>query len=134
MRVFLDTNVLVSAFATRGLCADVLREVLTAHELVVSRPLLSELDQVLKKKIKMPTRLVSEVVEFLKQERPLYDAGTLPRVKIKDRSDLRIVSSALEGDADVFVTGDKELAALRRVRGLQILSPRAFWELLKRPH
>ncbi len=134
MRVFLDTNVLVSAFATRGLCADVLREVLAIHELVVSRPLLSELDQVLKKKLKMPTRLVSEVVEFLKQERPLYDAGTLPRVKIKDRSDLRILSSALEGDADVFVTGDKELAALRRVRGLQILSPRAFWELLKRPH
>ena len=134
MRVFLDTNVLVSAFATRGLCADVLREVLAAHHLVVSRPLLSELDQVLKKKLKMPTRLVLEVVEFLKQEWPLYDAGTLPRVKIKDRSDLRILSSALEGDADVFVTGDKELAALRRVRGLQILSPRAFWELLKRRH
>jgi len=134
MRVFLDTNVLVSAFATRGLCADVLREVLAVHKLVVSRPLLSELDQVLKKKLKMPTRLVSEVVEFLKQEQPLYDAGTLPRVKIKDRSDLRILSSALEGDADVFVTGDKELAALRRIRGLQILSPRAFWELLKRPH
>ncbi len=134
MRVFLDTNVLVSAFATRGLCADILREVLAVHELVVSRPLLSELDQVLKKKLKMPTRLVSEVVEFLKQEQPLYDAGTLPRVKIKDRSDLRILSSALKGDADVFVTGDKELATLRRVRGLQILSPRAFWELLKRPH
>jgi len=134
MRVFLDTNVLVSAFATRGLCADVLREVLAAHELVVSRPLLSELDQVLKKKLKMPPRLVSEVVEFLKQEKPLYDAGTLLRIKIKDRSDLRILSGALEGDADVFVTGDKELAALRRVRGLQILSPRAFWELLKRPH
>ena len=96
--------------------------------------MLSELDQVLKKKLKMPARVVSEVVEFLKQERPLYDAGTLPRVKIKDRSDLRIFSSALEGDADVFVTGDKELAALRRVRGLQFLSPRAFWELLKRPH
>ncbi len=29
MKVFLDTNVLVSAIATRGLCADVLREVST---------------------------------------------------------------------------------------------------------
>ena len=132
MRVFLDTNVLVSAFATRGLCADVLREVLAAHELVVSRPLLSELDQVLKKKLKMPTRLVSEVVEFLKQERPLYDAGTLPRVKIKDRSDLRILSSALKGETDIFVTGDKELVALGQVEGIQILSPRTFWEMLKK--
>ncbi len=132
MRVFLDTNVLVSAFATRGLCADVLREVLAIHELVVSRPLLSELDQVLKKKLKMPTRLVLEVVEFLKQEQPLYDAGTLPRVKIKDRSDLRILSSALKGETDIFVTGDKELVALGQVEGIQILSPRTFWEMLKK--
>ena len=36
MKVLLDTNVLVSAFATRGLCADVLRLVLTEHEMVVA--------------------------------------------------------------------------------------------------
>ena len=132
MRVFLDTNVLVSAFATRGLCEDVPREVLAAHHLVVSRPLLSELDQVLKKKLKMPIRLVLEVVEFLKQEQPLYDAGTLPRVKIKDRSDLRILSNALKGGTDIFVTGNKELVTLEQVEGLQILSPRTFWEMLKK--
>jgi len=28
VRVFLDTNVLVAAFATRGLCADLMRVVL----------------------------------------------------------------------------------------------------------
>ncbi len=41
MRVFLDTNVLVSAVATRGLCADVLREVLLSHQLLVSADLLA---------------------------------------------------------------------------------------------
>jgi hypothetical protein len=35
LRVFLDTNVLVSAFATRGLCADLLELVLLQHELIV---------------------------------------------------------------------------------------------------
>lgn len=34
MRVFLDTNVLVSAFATRGLCADLMRHVLAEHDLI----------------------------------------------------------------------------------------------------
>ena len=33
MRVLLDTNVIVSAVTTRGLCADVFRAVLAAHEL-----------------------------------------------------------------------------------------------------
>ena len=51
MRVFLDTNVLVSAVATRGLCADVLREILFSHQLVVSVPLLDELKNILHTKI-----------------------------------------------------------------------------------
>ncbi len=131
MRVFLDTNVLVSAFATRGLCEDVLREVLATHDLVVSRPLLSELEQVLRRKLHLPRSLVAEILEFLKQEQ-LYEAGPLPEVKIKDRADLTILSSATEGEADVFVTGDKELLALRKMGHFQILSPRAFWEMLKK--
>lgn len=132
MRVFLDTNVLVSAFATRGICEDVLREVLASHELVVSRPLMTELEQVLRRKLGMPKALVSEVLEFFKQDPHLYEAGTLPAVKIRDRADLKMLSSAIEGDAEIFVTGDKELLALRKVESLQILSPRAFWELLKK--
>lgn len=43
MRVALDTNVLVSAVATRGLCADVFNLVLAEHHLVVSVTVLSEL-------------------------------------------------------------------------------------------
>jgi len=34
VRVFLDTNVLASAFGTRGLCADVLHIILREHELI----------------------------------------------------------------------------------------------------
>ena len=36
MRVFFDTNVLVSDFLARGLCADLLRLVLAEHTLVSS--------------------------------------------------------------------------------------------------
>ena len=47
MRVFLDTNVLVSAFATRGLCADVLRLILAEHTLVTGEVVLRELRRAL---------------------------------------------------------------------------------------
>ena len=43
MRVCLDTNVLVAAFATRGLCADVLRTLVTKHDLVIGEVTLTEL-------------------------------------------------------------------------------------------
>ena len=130
MRVFLDTNVLASAFATRGLCEDVLREVLATHELIVSLLLLDELERVLRKKFNLPRVLASEILKFLKQETLLYEAGALPALEIKDRGDLILLSSALMGKADIFVTGDKELIELGKVKSLQVLSPRAFWEKL----
>ena len=130
MRVFLDTNVLASAFATRGLCEDVLREVLATHVLIVSPLLLDELERVLRKKFNLPRVLASEILKFLNQETLLYEAGALPALEIKDRGDLILLSSALMGKADIFVTGDKELIELRKVKSLQVLSPRAFWEML----
>jgi len=63
MRVFLDTNVLVSAVATRGLCADVLREVLVSHQLVISSPLLNELTNILHSKFGIPFDVITEFID-----------------------------------------------------------------------
>lgn len=62
MRVFLDTNVLVSAFTTRGLGADVFRLVLAEHELIVGRIVLEELRGVLREKIGLPESAVREAL------------------------------------------------------------------------
>jgi predicted nucleic acid-binding protein len=50
VKVFLDTNVLASALATRGLCAELFEVVLQSHELLVSPPVLKELECVLPEK------------------------------------------------------------------------------------
>ena len=42
MRVFLDTNVLVSAFATRGLCNELYEYVLNEHELITGEVIIQE--------------------------------------------------------------------------------------------
>lgn len=54
MRVFFDTNVLVSAFLARGLCAVLLRLVLTEYTLVTSEVVLAELSDVLSRKGLLP--------------------------------------------------------------------------------
>jgi uncharacterized protein len=131
MRVFLDTNVLASAFGTRGLCADVLREVLVAHDLLVSDILFQELERVLLQKFQIPSSVLSEILSLLQQDSVHCEVGTFPLVPIKDQDDLPILSCAIEGQAEVFVTGDKELLALEHIGTLLILSPRAFWEHLK---
>jgi len=128
MKVFLDTNVLVSAMATRGLCADVLREVLTSHQLVVSVPLFNELKRVLCQKLQIPGELIDDAIEILQQDAHFAIPSTLTDVKIRDKDDLVILSSALNGKADLLVTGDKELLDLGKVEGMGIVSPRGFWK------
>lgn len=72
MKVFLDTNVLVSAVATRGLCADVLREVLARQELIVSPELLHELEIGLEEKLALPRGIITEFIELVKEDFSLY--------------------------------------------------------------
>ena len=131
MKVFLDTNVLVSAMATRGLCADVLREVLTSHQLVVSVPLFNELKRVLRQKLQIPRELIDNAIEVLQQDAHFATPSKLSGVNIRDKDDLIILSSALNGNADLLVTGDKELLGLFKIEGMEIVSPRGFWKRMR---
>jgi putative PIN family toxin of toxin-antitoxin system len=128
MKVFLDTNVLVSAMATRGLCADVLREVLTSHQLVVSTSLFNELRRVLRQKLQIPGELINDAIEILQQDAHFATPSPVSDVKIRDKEDLMILSSALNGNADLLVTGDKELLNLGKMQDMEIVSPRGFWK------
>ncbi len=134
MRVFLDTNVLVAAFATRGLCADVFRLVLAEHELLVSATLIEELTRALTRKVRVPEPVVREVVAFLDASASFVE-GTPepPPVVVRDPDDAVILGEALAGGADVLVSGDQDLLVLDRVGALRILDPRGFWELVRRP-
>ena len=128
MKVFLDTNVIASATATRGLCADLLRTVIEFHDWVVSEPLIGELRRILKDKFGAPAEMITEVVSLLHQDTLHAEALPLADLALKDPADIAIVSSALNGGADILVTGDKEVLALKRVGALQILTPRQFWD------
>jgi putative PIN family toxin of toxin-antitoxin system len=131
MKVFLDTNVLVSAVATRGLCSDVLREVLRHHHLIISPELLTELESVFRKTLGLPQNIIFEFIEVIKQDSQLSTPSPLLNVNIRDKDDLLMLSSALNGGADLFITGDKELLGLQSIRNMGIVSPRMFWERLK---
>ena len=131
MKVFLDTNVLVSAVATRGLCSDVLREVLRHHHLIISPELLIELETVFRKTLGLPQNIIFEFIEVIMQDSQLSTPSPLLNVNIRDKDDLLILSSALNGGADLFITGDKELLGLQSIRNMGIVSPRMFWERLK---
>lgn len=130
MRVFLDTNVLASAFGTRGLCADVLRLALAEHELVTGEIVIEELRGVLGRKFAVPAGTVAEVEAFLRGYHVEPKPRSLPRLPLRDRNDLLVVGSALGARADILVTGDREMLALKKKpAALGIVGPREFWAM-----
>lgn len=131
MKVFVDTNVLASAFGARGLCADALNVILTSHHLVVSRQVLTELRRALSSKFHVPPATADAAVTFLENQTVVSKTGkTHPSLKKKLMPDDRqIVSDAIAAQVDVFVTGDKEILAESLDAPIRILSVRDFWEL-----
>ncbi len=131
MKVFFDTNVLVSAIATRGLCADIVNAALVEHQLVVGETVLAELRQVLQQKLKLPATLIEETESFLRLHAIVVKAGEVPEVRIRDTKDKIILAEALAGKADVLVTGDQDLLEVAVPARVKILAPRGFWEMLR---
>ena len=124
MRVLLDTNVLVAAFATRGLCQDVLRLVLAEHSLLVSETILDELERTLTGKLRTPARRAREVVTFVREHGEVLAPASPAPWPQRDPDDRWIVAAALEGAADVLVTGDKDLLEASGGTECRVLTPR----------
>ena len=133
MKVFLDTNVLVSAVATRGLCADVVRLVVAEHDLLTGAVNLAELQRVLRDKLRAPARTVRELDAFLRTHTIVPKPAALLAIPVRDPDDRWVLASAVEGGADVLVTGDRDLLDLGGGAPLPIVDPRGFWELIHRP-
>jgi putative PIN family toxin of toxin-antitoxin system len=131
VKVFLDTNVLASALATRGLCAELFESVLTGHELLTSRELIAELRRILTTKLRIPADTADAFLTLIEA-----NATTLPTpaefpAGIPDPDDAPLIAAALAGGAECFVTGDKALLDLGSVGGVAVISPRRFWELTR---
>ena len=86
MRVSLDTNVVVSAVATRGLCADLLHVILADLELVLGETVLRELARVLGRKIGVSRDTIRELDTFLRRQATVVTAGKARRRKSDRKS------------------------------------------------
>ncbi len=131
MIVCFDTNVLVSAIATRGICADILNVVVIEHRLLVGVTVLRELRQVLLQKLQVPAAVAEEMDAFLRLHATVIaDAGSLELLELNS-ADRAVLAEAISGRADVLVTGDQDLLRVAARAPVKILTPRGFWELLR---
>jgi putative PIN family toxin of toxin-antitoxin system len=131
VKVFFDTNVLVAAFATRGLCADLFAHVLLEHQLVVGEAVLRELRTKLRGKLKLPKKNIDEIEALLRDQVIIKTPSKHLSLGISDADDEWIVAEAAAGSADVLVTGDAAVLKLGKRAPLPIVAPRGLWDLLR---
>ena len=132
MRVFLDTNALISAFITRGLCADIFRIILSEHDLILSTHVLSELEVVLKQKIILPQNQITSILKFLRTFEIVANHTLPKKIELRDENDIPVLAAALNSLSDIIVTGDKDLLDVSDKYGIKIVNPRIFFQIIRR--
>ena len=134
MKVAFDTNVLISAYSARGLSSDVFRYVLAEHDVLLSERILSEFERVLTDRFGIPATIVADFLEELRLHEIVGEVTASPDLGvIRDPDDRVVVAAALEGKADVLVTGDKDILDVRRhIAELKAMTPREFWESVRK--
>jgi len=131
VRVVFDTNVLYAAFAAKGFCEELVDEAAGVCEFIWSDTLREEFESILERRHKIgPATRVAlaayvDLCEFVEPAR-------LSEPICRDADDDVVLATALAGKADVIVTGDEDLLVLKKLRGIEILSPRQFLQLLDR--
>ncbi|MBN1868935.1 putative toxin-antitoxin system toxin component, PIN family [Candidatus Sumerlaeota bacterium] len=145
IRAVLDTNVVVSSFLTAsGMPSRIVRAWKSgAFEACLSQPLLDELAGVLcRPEILRATRVsADETAEFLDligktaifAPEPLAVPPVVADDPADDPADDVVVATALVCEADIVVSGDHHLLALREYEGIPIVNPRQFLETLGPP-
>ena len=132
MKVILDTNVFISSFATRGLCHSVFELCLDRFEIVISSSLIKEIRNVLKDKLKLPEIFIAETLDYLSENATSVEVNKLLSGVCRDPEDDHIIALADSARANYIITGDEDLLILKKYDSTQIVTPRQFWELLKK--
>ncbi len=131
MKVYFDTNVIISAFTARGLCADLMRIVLAEHEFVTGEVNLRELHRVLVEKFHAPKSVVASVESQLRDQLVVPAPEVPSAILIRDPDDAWVLATALASGADMLVTGDQDLLEIAAAVPLPILTPRLAWGALR---
>lgn len=132
MKVFLDTNVLISAFATRGLCADLFRLLITEHEVQTGDVNLVELRRVLIERFRASPEQADLAEQLLRDHTVIPQPPEVLSVWVRDPDDAWVLASAVLGEADMLVTGDQDLLSIAAQAPIAIVTPRDAWTRLRR--
>ena len=127
MKIFFDTNVIISSFITHGGAKELFEHCMLNHKVFTSKFVIEELKEKLESKFYYTLEEIKDVVDFIKYNFTIVNYNLFQNQVCKDRDDDNILASAQSAKADCIVTGDKDLLALGKYENIFIVSPKSFW-------
>lgn len=120
-RVVADTNVLVSAIQFGGKPRQLLDLAIDGHiDLAVSEAIIEETLRVLRDKFHRAPRDLRETDKQLRVIARIVTPAEIVNAVAADPSDDRVLECAVAAEAEVIVSGDKHLLALKGFRTVRI--------------
>ena len=132
MKIVLDSNVIIAAFAARGLCNALFESCLGNHDIILCEEILSEIAKNLKRKIRLPDDVIHQILLLLKSHATLVIPQKVDIKACRDKKDLMVLGSAIAGNVQYVITGDKDLLSVGKFKEVKIVDPRTFWKVMKR--
>jgi putative PIN family toxin of toxin-antitoxin system len=131
VKAVFDTNVLIAAFLTEGLCAKLLlRARHNEFSLILCPFILQEFKKFLQIKIRSSSQEIELTLNLLQEA--AFEI-TQPSISIertcRDADDDNVLICALSSESDYLVTGDDDLLTLRKYGKTKIIKPRQFESL-----
>jgi len=129
MKIFFDTNVLISALVARGYSYDVVKDAGHKHDLYCSKHVVEEIERILPEKFHLSATTIRAALALIK--RYFIHAKTSGNVEkiCRDKKDNQILADAAHNGVDLIITGDKDLLVLKEYQGIKIIAPREYWHL-----
>ena len=132
MKIFFDTNVIISAFITHGHASEVFEHCLSTHKCYTSDFVFAELKKKLMKKFEYSDIETRNALDFIRENLVIIKEYTKIASSVcRDPDDDNILAAAASIEADCIMTGDKDLKVLKNYKGINIVAPKNFWALEK---
>ena len=130
MRIALDSSVLIAAHISRaGVCAELLEDLFSHHELVTSEFILGELGRKLVEKFNFPKREANQVAPFLRRAAVIVVPSDLRPDVGRDPTDIPVLGTALAGECALLISVDRDLLDMQRINNIPIIRPGQYWQL-----
>ncbi len=131
MKAVFDTNVLLAAFITEGICSKILvRGRKRQFHLILCPVILREFERVLIKKFSITRNEARSILQIVSEAmHSVVSPSQSVQGICRNPDDDAILACALEAGADYLVRGDVDLLELKIIKGIRIVTPREF-ELL----